>query len=324
MPKCIDGPGELVFNVTGGVEPHTLMKIGPDQGPVGSANGVVLSDDTVIPNEEFLYVAVDALGCISPIVQFNLKSEDRLALSIVVVRRPCSPDDPTGSLSAVITGSTGDEVRWFFNNETTPFAEGSILTVGTITSRQAGLYAVEVTSIFGCFARAEQELLPVNDISIQTQRTANTVVPGVINGLISGGNGAPYILTVVPQDELFVQFASTLNETFFRVTNVPVAWNGILRVVDRVGCAAETLQIGDGIPIDIPFITPSPTAMPPIPLKKVVNKNDTAFTGIILGIFFASVLGVIYLMYTCYRREVENIRLGEMKRLDDASSPPSM
>lgn len=301
-PKCVDGPGEIVFNVTGGVLPHSLMKVGPDQGPVGGGSGVILMDDTVVPNEDFFYVAVDALGCISPIVEFNLESEDRLAVSLVVVRRPCLNTDPTGVISVVITGSTGDFIEWFFNNGTVPFASGSTLTAGTVSGRQKGIYTVRVTSIFGCVAMATTELIPVNDIAIQTQRSPNTVVPGVINGLISGGNGPPYTLTVVPQDVLFVEFQSTLNQTFFRLTNVPVGWNGILRVQDRVGCASEKQEIGQGIPIDIPFMTPSPTALPPDYVKPFKNKNDITFMSLFLSIFFLFVFLSLYALYVYYTR----------------------
>jgi hypothetical protein len=229
-------------------------------------------------------VVLDAFRCASPIVQFRVNSTDNLATGIQVVKRPCLSNDFTGTLAAVVSGGTGVTVSWFFNDSPTPFVSGNIIAAGVVTGRQAGIYRIEVTSLSSqgndnCTAVAMTQLRPVNDLVIQAQRTAPEVVNGFITGFVSGGNGPPFTIEALPPDGLNILLEPSADATFFRVENVNPGRNVRLRARDSEGCIEETLDIGDGIPIDIVFETPTetPTRGPDEPKAERDHNNPGLF-----------------------------------------------
>lgn len=317
-PVCANGPAELVFQVTNGTAPYTLVKVGPEQAPVNeTSNGVVLTDTTVIPNETFLYVVVDANRCRSPVLPFRVNSTATLSVTVVATQRPCAAGDFTGSLMAIVEGNSGGEVtiEWFFNNNPTPFASGPLFTLNVISGRQAGIYRARVSTFLNCTASSTLSLNPVDDLEVRVERTGEDVIDGFIRVQVFGGNGPAFTLSVQPPDELLVALQPVGDSLFADITNVNPGWNGFIRARDRVGCIKEVFSEGTGTPIDIEFETPTPTPSLFPPSEREKDLNDPGLFWIMFGMIGAFFLCAGF-MYIIPSRHVELV-------YDRASPPPS-
>lgn len=253
-PNCTNTPGEIVFEVVSDdpTSNYTLYKLGPGEGATDGGGGTIFTDTGIVPGEEYTYFVENAEGCLSPDVSFQLDAVTDFSIRILVEDRPCTDNEPSGNLRAVPSpAGTGATVAWFVNSNPAVFSTDLVLT-----GVPSALYTVRAQNILGCTAQASVGLVPVSDLRISTTRTGADVLNGVIQGLISGGNGPPYTLEVVPQDGINIEFQAAANSSFFRLQMVPPQWTGIIRVVDRGGCPTEKIEPGARITADIVFQPP--------------------------------------------------------------------
>lgn len=284
--NCSDSPSELVFRVTAGTPPYTLLKIGPSQSPVDEGVSVILSDNTVIPGSQFTYTVVDALQCTSPFVNFSLDPSTTLGVSIEVVAYPCVAGQNSGVLRAVLTGGgAADEIKWFdsSNNE----VGGGLILSG----RVADTYTVTVNNLLGCSATATAVLTTAPPITIVTDRTDVLTDPGTVFVTVLGGNDKPYDLEVIPLDNIVIEeLTGTPFIAEFRLNFVPVQWSGLVRVTDPEGCVKQEGVVGPRVPVDIPFETPTPLPDLPTAIKKVDTGLHPGWAWLIFGYMSAALL----------------------------------
>lgn len=309
---CSDSAGELVFRVGNGTgtPPYTLVKVGPEQGPVDDGGTITLFDSTVVPGTDAVYAVIDALGCTSPFVNFSADPGVQLSVTIVPTLRPCNAQQNSGELVAILTGGGfADEFTWYLDGVVVPGP------TQTFSNAVAGVYRVEVENALNCTAFDEAVLTPSGDITILTNRTDVTVELGTVNVDVFGGNDREYTLVVVPDNDgaiVVVTLDRIANVARFELMFVPAQWSGLVRVTDAGGCIAEEQVVGARIPVDIPFETPT---VPP-PLVNFTNFKDEPPAGwfwLIFG-YAGAVMLFSALMIMIWPRRPEQIAVDGRKR----------
>lgn len=318
-PNCSTQYGEATFAVANRTilpqeMPLTLFAIGPDQHPVDTGDGYLLTDTSVHPGLAYLYTVCTALMCCAAPVNLTINAAETLTVVIFAEQLPCAGGSGTGILNTIVEPpGQGAHFAWTYNG--IPLAVDS----GRLTGAQTGLYTVTVTTVTGCTAFDSFSLASTASLSVVIERTAPEITPATVNGVMYGGNGPPYTVTVSPQNISELVIINVTNATpftpelsYFFIFNVPPAATILITVTDHVGCAVRVTSYGTNTHVPPVPVSPSPTPMP-----KFRPPNFQGFfivVGCVLGIF----VFIFCLLFTSYawessRRRFHRERGGALK-----------
>ena len=243
--------------------PLTLYALGPNQHPVNTSMGLVLTDANVHPGVNYLYSVCTQLMCCSPYVNLTIGSGTNLTVRIAVERYPCSGSQgsPTGQITAIVDPvGLGETFTWYFNDQLLPVTEA------TISNAQSGVYRVVVNTFNGCVATDTYALPTTANFLVQIMRTEPEVTPAIIEGVMSGGNGPDYTVMTSPADIIVdVNVHNAVPPQVysgFTISEVPPAATLLIDVCDSGSCCIRVVSEGTGTPI--PPIVPSPSPAPEV------------------------------------------------------------
>jgi len=316
-PNCTGQLGTANFSVVGGVPPYSLYKIS-NRSIFVSASYTILSDSTVIPNQNATYVVIDSLGCISPQVSFFLEGPITFFLSLIIVAYPCDPVSATGQIRADVPGGVGAALVW------TNLLTGQVVSSSTncllnsnclvISNLPASTYQVVATSaIYGCTQTATIALTARAPpaITITRQPDPASAFLDQVFGSFFSANGPPYTVSFfgidfsvpLPQRPVFTQDPPSGSLQFWTLFNLPAQTTFQMTVVDAGRCQSTITSLGRQITVVDNIQTPTPlphqhTVGPtPLPPPHVhVNPNDAIlylWLNIVIG------LGVVITVVVC-------------------------
>jgi hypothetical protein len=321
-PNCTGQLGTANFSVVGGIPPYSLYKIS-NRSIFVSNSYTILSDSTVIPNQNATYVVIDSLGCISPQVSFFLEGPITFFLNLVVVAYPCDPVSATGQIRADVPGGVGAALVW------TNLLTGQVVSSSTncllnsnclvISNLPASTYQVVATSsIYGCSQTATIALTarapPV--IQVTRQQDPNSAFLDQLFGSFFSANGPPYTVTFfgidfsvpLPQRPVFTQEPPSGSLQFWTLFNLPAQTTFQMTVVDAGRCQSTITSLGRQITIVDNVQTPTPiphqhTVGPtPVPPPHVhINPNDAILYLILNVVIGLGVLTVVAIIGFTYR-----------------------
>jgi hypothetical protein len=316
-PNCTGQLGTANFSVVGGIPPYSLYKIS-NRSILVSASYTILSDSTVIPNQNATYVVIDSLGCISPQVEFYLQGPVTFFLNLIIVAYPCDPVSATGQIRANVPGGVGAALVW------TNLLTGQVVSSSTncllnsnclvISNLPASTYQVVATSaIYGCSQTATIALTARAPpaITITRQQDPASAFLDQVFGSFFSANGPPYTVSFfgidftvpLPQRPVFTQDPPSGSLQFWTLFNLPAQTTFQMTVVDAGRCQSTITSLGRQITVVDNIQTPTPlphqhTVGPtPLPPPHVhVNPNDAIlylWLNIVIG------LGVVITVAVC-------------------------
>jgi hypothetical protein len=270
--------------------PLTLYALGPNQHPVNTTEGYILSDTNVHPGVNYLYTVCTALMCCSPYVNLTINAGTNLTVRIVPEQLPCATGQ--GSATGIITAIVdppylGNTFTWYFNEQLLPIDEA------TIEGAQTGAYRVVVTTLNGCTATDTYALPTTANFHVDILRSVPEITPAFIDGIMSGGNGPDYTVTTSPPDIIvgITVHNAGAGELYssFHISMVPPAATIFIDVSDSRDCTVRVVSEGTNTPI--PPVYPSPSASPVVVPKKDYTMQFTVI-GSTLGVFLLFGLGL--------------------------------
>jgi hypothetical protein len=288
-PNCSTDYGDITVAVVNRTFlpqelPLTLYALGPDQHPVNSSMGTVLTDTNVHPGVSYLYTVCTQLMCCAPYVNLTVDAGITLEVVITAQQLPCVGGPATGILEALVSpAGVVTTFMWYYNNQL------QTENTATFNNAQTGSYRVVVHTITGCVAEATYVLPTSASFTVIVNRTAPDISPAIIDGVMYGGNGPPYRVTVSPQDIADIVDIVVFNAvpgdneyySSFAIYEVPIAATVLIDVFDSKSCVVRVQSQG-GNPPEPP--TPGPT--PPPPPKKQPHKSYDMQVAVILSVVF--------------------------------------
>ena len=303
--NCSNQQGAITFYVVNGTgtPPFTLFKVGPNQHPVMTSYGYILQDVTVQPNEEFFYMVCDANFCCSEMLNLTIAAAEDVQVGIIVNEYPCSSTVNSGSLTAVVNPPNAQySYVWYRDG----VQQTQIPTnANTINGLFNGVYQVVVTDLrTNCNNFAQVVLTNAANLAFTFERQTNHD-PAALQGVISGGNGAPYSLRIDPQGQMMYQITpQTSSYSVVTIRNIPISDTFRMIFQDSHGCAISVISYGVQTNPNVIIITPSPSPLPPRPpVEKPPNLFPVYFVGMIL-LSFLVMLFLLFVMETRRPRPV--------------------
>jgi hypothetical protein len=337
-PNCSNEQGNITVAIKNntGTPPFTLYKVGVDQHPIQTTDGYILSDLTVKPGQEFFYMVCDANECCSPMLNLSIAAPAGFIVRLKILQQPCSATVNSGQINAQIVDNNGNPYtgntptfQWFFNG--VPY--DPLFTGATLSGAGVGVWMVVATNILGCTSSDTIALSAGVDLGFSITRTDVNVENGIIQGIIYGGNGNPYTMTVQPSSNppsppdigntviINVQQATTPGTfTYYKISQVPPQANIFITVTDRIGCAFRNESRGGKIPIDKPIIvSPSPTPNPHdiIPID---NSNVAVIAAVSSIIVFVVIVGMCCWCVLYFNYDPERLKRLQKKQVVNKSN----
>jgi hypothetical protein len=256
-----------------------------------TSQGYILQDTSVTPNEQFFYMVCDGNQCCSQMLNLSISAPAGVTVGLIIVEYPCSAVVNSGIITAVVNPPNGAYLyTWYFNGNV--YLDS--VTYGTIKGLYNGVYQVVVTNTLTNCNNFAQVVLTTAGNLVATYERQYDRQPGIIQGVISGGNGAPFRVTVSPQEVMDVLIIQVIPQDLFysafRISEVVLSQDFRINFFDAKGCAISSLTPGVLTPVTNPPII-TPTASAPIP--RVVTTSPGMWPVYVVSAFLASFSALI-------------------------------